>query len=74
MAEEDEDPASLHKRLAEVHQKLAVALSKKKQGGSAAEQKRALEGPAEVAPAGHAGPPDQDQGKRPVEAPRAAPH
>eukprot|EP00972_Heterocapsa_arctica_P043147 6362139-Heterocapsa_arctica.AAC.1 len=74
MAEVEDDPVVLHQRIAEYQQKLAVALSKKKQGGTAVEQKGALESPAEVAPKCHAGQPEQGKGERPVEAPRAAPH
>eukprot|EP00972_Heterocapsa_arctica_P101698 14984607-Heterocapsa_arctica.AAC.1 len=74
MAEVEDDPVVLHQRIAELHKKLAVALSKDKQGGTAVDQKGALENPVEVAPKGHAGQPEQVKGERPVEAPRAAPH
>eukprot|EP00972_Heterocapsa_arctica_P083873 12358538-Heterocapsa_arctica.AAC.1 len=72
MAEEDDDPVALHQRLAEVHQKLAVAMAKRKQGGHAAGQQGAVEGQAQVAPAYHAVQPEQGNGKRPVVASGAA--
>eukprot|EP00972_Heterocapsa_arctica_P046457 6854655-Heterocapsa_arctica.AAC.1 len=69
--EEEDNPVVLLQRIAEYHQKLAFAWTKEKQGGSASEPKGGPERPAEVAPKGNAGQPEQGKGERAHDAPRA---